>query len=338
MKRAKTPVMMLFFNRPNSLKKVFEAVKEARPEKLFLVQDGARIGKGDEGLIEQCRKVVSDIDWDCEVYRNYSEENMGCGMRMYSGISWCFESVDRLIILEDDCVPNQSFFQFCDEILEKYKNDERINMISGMNHMGVYENTQYSYMFAKTGSCWGWATWRRAWKNVEYAMPFMEDEEALRLISGAVTPKGYGDYLVKLGKERYKEYKSGNKLSAWTYQHGMSIHLNSQLIIVPTKNLITNVGLTENSTHAVSSLKKLPHATQKLFMMKTYSLEFPLKHPKYMIENVEYAKQVGKILGGNKYGRMIEGYIRRIVFAEKGDYAMLSRKLCKKLRIGTKGK
>lgn len=328
------PVYINFFNRPDTLKKVFEAVQKARPCFLYLSCDGAREGNSaDLEKISQCQRIVSNIDWECEVIRDYSDKNLGCGMRMFSGISSAFKYVDRLIILEDDCVPNQSFFTFCEEVLERYKDDQRINMISGMNHLGAYENTKYSYLFAKTGSCWGWATWTRAWDNVEYDMPFMVEPETLKLLSKAVTPKGYGDYLINLGKSRYHDYLAGNKLSAWTFQHGMSIHLNSQLIIVPRENLITNVGLAADSTHAVNSIKKLPKATQGLFNMETYDINLPLKHPRYIIENVDYAEKVGKIMGGHRFFRKIEGYARQIIFAEKGDFSKLWRKLLIKLHI-----
>lgn len=130
------PVMLLFFNRPDTLKQVFDAVKQARPSTLLLVQDGAREGKeGEEELVRQCRNIVEDIDWDCTVYKNYSDVNLSCDHREFTGISWAFEHVDRLIILEDDCVPCQSFFPFCAELLEKYKDDTRVDRICGFNRL-----------------------------------------------------------------------------------------------------------------------------------------------------------------------------------------------------------
>lgn len=316
------PVYLNFFNRPETFKLVFDAVKKARPSKLFLSCDGARTGnKDDEKNMAACQKIAEDIDWECEVYKNYSEDNLGCGMRMYSGISWAFEYVDRLIVLEDDCVPSQDFFPFCEELLEKYKGDQRINMICGMNNIGKWEKNNTSYFFAKTGSCWGWATWKRAWENVEYDMPYIKDKNTRRLLRKSVVPKGYGDYLLQLGDSRYREYTEKGKLTAWTFQHGMSIWLNSQLIIVPARNMITNIGLSVESTHATNNIKKLPKATQKLFNMQTYKTEFPLKHPKYIIDDAEFAEEVGKVMGSgmHKYLHRIEGICRGIVFYEKGD-------------------
>ena len=317
------PVYLNFFNRPDTFQYVFEAVQKAKPSILFLSCDGPRENREDDVKnIKKCQEIAEKIDWECKVYKNYSDKNLGCGMRMYSGISWAFEKVDRLIILEDDCVPSQDCFKFFEALLEKYINDERINMICGMNNIGTWDKNGTSYFFAKTGSCWGWATWKRAWKNVEYDMPYMKDENVRRLFRKSVTPKGYGDKLLKLGDYRYAEFQNVGKLSAWTFQHGMSIWLNSQLVIVPSRNMITNVGLTGDSTHALNDIRKLPKATQRLFNMETFPLHFPITHPKYIIDDADYAREVGILMGGvgiQKYLQRIEGIVRRIVFSEKGE-------------------
>ena len=169
------PVAMLFFNRPDTLEKVFAAVKEARPRQLFLIQDGARAGKNDEKKIIKCREIVSDIDWDCEVIQDFSDVNLGCGKRMYTGVTNAFKHVDRLIIIEDDIVVSPDFFTFCAELLEKYKDDTRIHRISGMCHMGEYTKSPYSYAFSNISSCWGWATWKRSWDDMDYEMSFLDD-------------------------------------------------------------------------------------------------------------------------------------------------------------------
>ena len=167
------PVYMNFFSRPDTFQYVFEAVREAKPSMVFLSCDGARENrKDDEENIKKCKEIAEQIDWECTVYKNYSKQNLGCGMRMYSGISWAFEHVDRLIILEDDCVPHPDFFKMCEELLEMYKDDNRIHMINAMNHLGVYEDTPNSYFFGP-GCCWGWATWKRAWNNMDFALSFM---------------------------------------------------------------------------------------------------------------------------------------------------------------------
>ena len=148
------PVMILFFTRQDTLKKVFDSVKEAKPQKIFLFQDGPRNEKDMEKILE-CRKVVEDIDWDCEVYRNYSDKNLGCDKSQVAAFKWAFGIVDRLIFLEDDCVPAQSFYPFCQCLLEKYQYDQRAHMICGMNHVGDYsDEINEDYLFAKTPTIW----------------------------------------------------------------------------------------------------------------------------------------------------------------------------------------
>lgn len=312
------PVALIFFNRPSPLKEVFEEIRNARPSKLFLIQDGERDGNhADKINMEKCRQVVACIDWDCEVRTNYSSQNLGCGMRIYSGISWCFEYVDRLCIIEDDCKPTYSYFRFCAELLERFKDDQRIDMISGMNNLGTYELSQYSYIFAKTGSIWGWATWRRAWHTIEYNLDFIKDEDAVRLLRGSIMPKRKADILIQEGRKKYETLKKGEKLSAWSYQKGMNMYLQSGLIIVPTKNLISNIGLTDDSVHSVNSIKKIPRALQKLYFMKTYDMEFPLRHPKYVIEDVEFNKTIDELMDPHpfvKFLRRLESYIRRLIY------------------------
>lgn len=329
--KSTVPVMMVFFNRPEPLKQVFEAVRRARPQKLFLVQDGARENRpGDAENILKCREVVSQVDWECEVHTNYSEENLGCGMRIYSGISWCFEQVDRLMILEDDCVPAQDFFPFCEEVLERYQDDQRVNQICGMNHLGEYDKTDNSYFFSHMGSCWGWATWKRVWDQMEYNMEFMQDQEAMRNISRMPYPPGEGKTLVQTAQERYRILKSGGKLTAWTMQFGFARYLQSQLLIIPRKNLIQNVGLTQDSAHAVNSIRKIPKHLQPVFFGKHHSVQFPLKHPKYMIADTDYADAVIKIMKGNLLQKA-EGIARRVVFSDKGEIAAMVKKIPKKL-------
>ena len=323
------PVYLNFFNRPETFKFVFEAVKQARPSKLFLACDGARMGNlNDEKNIAACQKIAEDIDWECEVHTNYSQENLGCGMRMYSGISWAFEYVDRLIILEDDCVPSQDFFPFCAELLEKYKEDSRIYMINAMNHLIRYDETPNSYFFGP-GCCWGWATWKRAWQQMDFQMGFLTDDYSMKCVE-----RKYPFYrdVRKEGAEKNKILMSGKRLTSWTYQSGMAAALNSQMAIVPSVNLITNIGLTADSTHAVNNLNKLAKRTRAFFNAPLIPMEFPLKHPKYVVEDWSYHDLVLKKFKGNIFTKL-EGYARRIIFAEKGEIKAIIKKIPRKLGI-----
>lgn len=322
------PVYMNFFNRPEVLAEVFKAVKKAKPQKLFLACDGAREGNlKDIENTKKCKEIVSDIDWECEVYHNYSDINLGCGMRMYSGISWAFEYVDRLIILEDDCVPSQDFFPFCEELLERYKNDCRIHMISAMNHLGVYDKTPNSYFFGG-GCCWGWATWKRCWEQFDYEMTFLNDEYSMQCVEKKFP---YYSNARKIGNERKELLEQGKRLTAWTYQSGMAAALNDQFSIIPNVNLITNIGLTTESSHATNDIKKLSRKTQQYFNAPVYKMVFPLKHPKYMIEDRIYFEEVRKKYKTTLFS-FIEGITRRLIYAEKDEIKQMINKIPKKFK------
>lgn len=330
------PVAIVFFNRADTLQEVFNAVKKARPSKLFLIQDGARENKtGEQEKVKACRKVVEEIDWECEVIRDYSDVNLGCGKRMASGLTNAFKQVDRLIILEDDCVPNQSMFSFCAEMLERYKDDDRINMISGMNHLGTADFNGDSYCFCKTGAIWGWATWKRVWDLYEFEMPFFKDKYIMNNFKNSRFSKYYINNSLDVGKARQASLDNGERLTAWTYQFGMLRHLYSQMVIVPNKNLVSNIGLTDETTHSVSSLKMVPKGLQTVFFKDTREMDFPLVHPKYIMENPVYDKQLWHIMGDSKqveFARKIESIARQILFGGKGQFKSLLKKLFKIFR------
>lgn len=321
------PVFMLFFNRPDTLEKVFESVKKAKPSKLFLTCDGPREGRKDDiENVEKCKAIVENIDWECEVHKNYSDVNLGCGMRMYSGLKWAFEYVDRIIVVEDDCVLHQDFYKFSEELLEKYKDDERIFMISAMNHVGKYNKNGCDYFFGPV-CCWGWATWRRAFKDYDFEMTFLNDEYSMKCVQ-----KRYFYYndAIKAGRKKMQEYKTKKKLSSWTYQNGMLCALNNQTSIIPSVNLVENIGLSGDAGHSMQDIRTVPKSLRCVYYAKTYPLEFPLKHPKYVVEDHEYPKLANKILGHGFFrskARILESVIRRFIYAKKGERTKLIKKL-----------
>lgn len=326
------PVLINFFNRPAPLKKVFAAVRSAKPKILFLSQDGPRAGNAtDEEKIAACREVVSQIDWDCQVYHNYSDVNLGCGKRMSSAITWAFSYVDRLMILEDDCVPGQDFFPFAQELLERYKDDKRISMISAMNHLGAYPEGDDSYLFCNSGAIWAWATWKRQWDLYDFEMKFMESVDVLEKIRSSNYPSYYKQDLIAQGKDRYTRLRSGQKLTSWTFQWNILRFLNHQLTIVPRVNLMSNVGLSSESTHAVSSLQQIPKGLQSIFYMESGRLACPLQHPQHMCCDDAFDRAVWHKLGMPlpiAIHRKIAGIIRQLVY---GDKKKLFGKLKKKL-------
>lgn len=313
--KTSVPVFLIFFNRPDTFRMVFDEVKKARPAQLFLACDGPRQGRMDDIMnTEKCKIIAADIDWKCEVHLNYSEENLGCGMRMTSGLNWMFEKVDRAIILEDDCVPSQDFFPFCEDLLERYKDDERICHICAMNHLGVYEDCPNDYFFGPA-CCWGWATWKRVWMNMDFEMNFLNDDYSMRCVESTYP---YYSNARKTGVARRQALQSGKKLSAWTYQMGISTALQGQMSILPKVNLVTNVGLSSDSVHAVNNIKKLPKVTQSYFNMPIHPVSFPLKHPAFVVEDRIYHKLVNKKFQ-TTFLTKIESIIRRLWFAEAGE-------------------
>lgn len=324
------PVALIFFARPDVLKETFAAVKRARPSRLFLIQDGPREGNMDDvENVQKCRDVVSDIDWECEVHTDYSESNIGCGKRIYSGLTSAFKIVDRLVIIEDDCVPGESFLRFCEEILEKYKNDERIGFISGMNHLGVYDDCNDDYFYTSSGTIWGWATWKRVWDTVDFNMEYLSDERVLTLLIKLGHKRRVAN-----GKRRLKILKSGKKLTSWTSQFGFSILMQNMLVIVPKYNMMRNIGCAANSAHSANELGKVPRGLRRVYFMKTYEVNFPLKHPAYVLNDIQFKNKVDRIMGNgyplvNLY-RIIETTVYRIV---KGEFRSIVKGFQRRMRI-----
>lgn len=308
------PVALIFFTRPEVFEKVFEAVRRAKPKYLFLIQDGAREGRPDDvEKINKCRAIAENIDWECEVYRDYSEVNLGCGKRMSSGISWVFEHFDKAIILEDDCVPCDTFFPFCEEMLKEYENDDRISYISGLNHFEEWDCGKYSYFFTKTGAIWGWATWKRAWEKYDYYVQAINDEYIERLL-----PKQFENDLI--ASNRMKTYKIVNdtlrnkrKLSFWAAQWGFVKYSQNQLVIVPKYNQIANIGPGEGSAHAEKTNATKFVKYKNFFFIPTKSLEFPLVKHTACICDYQYDALVNKITIGNRFVYRIRKIIKKML-------------------------
>lgn len=291
-------VALIFFNRDKTLSRVFQSVREARPKKLFLIQDGARSSTDYDG-IQACRKIVENIDWDCDVLQNYSEENLGCGKRMSSGISWVFDHVEKAIILEDDCVPSNSFYQFCDELLMKYCDDTRILMISGMNHWVSSDYTEGDYLFAMNGTIWGWATWKRSWHLFDYSASAINNKNVEKMLLSGIEPFRVAKADIKEWKNTYDKVTNKENISYWAHQWRLAKFINHNLCIIPKYNMISNIG-DEAATHpGKANIKCIYHN------METFGLQFPLKHPAYIYQNYDYDKRF--------YNNFYPTCIRRII-------------------------
>ena len=293
-------VLMLFFNNLERFHRVFDMVKKAKPKVLFLYQDGPRNEKDVEGIMA-CRKYIEDnLDWDCKVYKKYQEKNYGCDPSEYLAQTWAFSIVDKCIVLEDDDVPSLSFFSFCWELLLKYENDNRIGIICGMNTFDKYdENYPYDYFFTKSGSIWGWASWRRVINTWDSKYTWLDDEYKLEIIRRYFSSKKlYRNFI----KRAIKRRKSG--VEYYETILGVSQMLNNQLNIVPTKNLISNIG-SFGGVHTKANNFHGLNKTKILFDKKTYDYQFPLRHPDFIYEDVEYKKKVDKLINYNFFEKVL---------------------------------
>lgn len=301
-------VLCIFFARPKCFQQVFDAVKKARPRRLLLWQDGPRDGREDDvENINKCRAIAEDIDWDCEVYKNYHDKNMGCDPSTHLSHKWAFSIVDKCIILEDDIVPSQSFFPFCKELLDKYENDRRVSRICGMNILGSYD-VPSDYFFAKNGNSWGWATWKREADLWETDYDFIDDEYAKNcIINYYGENKAQKEWIATI--EKHKE----EGVPYWEFIVGATTLLNNGLIIYPSKNMVCNVGIDVNSTHAYSDINKLPKYVQRLFYMQTYEYGFPLKAPKYFVCDNRFAELCKKAISDSSKLAGLKKAIKKLI-------------------------
>ncbi len=284
-------VLCIFFARPEILAKSFASVREARPRKLLLWQDGPREGRSDDvENINRCRKIVEDIDWECEVYTNYHDKNMGCDPSTHYAHKWAFTIVDKCIILEDDIVPSQSFYPFCKELLDKYENDPRIDRISGINLLGEYPNDGADYFFGQYGNSIGWATWKRVADTWDTDYAFLNYPRVCQMLLDRDAQRGGESIIERLEREK----QAG--IPYWEMVTGVRTLLHDGLVIYPTKNMIQNVGLGENSTHSPDNIGFISAKKRVLYFAKVYAYDFPLKHPKYMFDDINYRNECAKRL------------------------------------------
>jgi len=306
MRSAKTDVsvLILFFNRPDHLSKVFEAVREAAPARLFLYQDGPR-GERDMAGIEACRKVVSEVDWECEVHQNYQTENRGCDPSEFLSQQWAFSLTDKCIVLEDDDVPAQSFFPFCKEMLDRYADDERIGMIAGFNIDERTTDVDADYFFSTNFSIWGWASWRRVVEKWEGDYAFLKRADAVRMLENLVKERKLRKDFLPMARAHAA---SGKEFYETIFHAHLLLH--SQLAIYPRVNQISNLGVSNDSTHFAGSIDTLPRGLRRIFTMDNPELSFPLKHPQDVIDHVAYRQRVYRTMAWNhpwiKLGRSLE--------------------------------
>jgi hypothetical protein len=274
----RTPIILILFNRPNTTERVMREIVKARPPKLFLIADGPRPDNPEDAAkCAAARSVAERVEWDCEVIKNYSDVNLGCGRRPATGISWVFEQVDEAIILEDDCVPHPSFFRFCEELLERYRDDERVMHIAGCTYRRDPLPIPYSYYFSCFNGAWGWATWRRAWRYFDLGLelwPSLKNSAWLKDLVG-------NEIAIRYWASQFERaYECAGNVSYWDHQWTFACWANSGLSIAPRNNLVSNVGYGPDATNTFSE-------DDPTLNLPLDNMEFPLAHPPMVLQSRE---------------------------------------------------
>ncbi|MDR2971811.1 MAG: hemolysin hemolytic protein [Bacteroidales bacterium] len=272
--KCNVPVLLVAFNRLHTVQKTFEIIRKVQPPKLYIACDGARVDrKGENDKVEQIKNyLVSSVDWNCEVKTQFQDKNLGCGLGPYEAKKWFFTNEEMGILLEDDVVPNLSFFPYCEELLQRYRYDTRISMIGGFNFFdkGISSNTYYFSRYVLTSGAF--ASWRRAWKDYDFGISKWEQLKETDFIHKAYPQKHQAEYYAKT----FDDVFSGNRNDAWDYQWSFLNLINDWKCILPCCNLVKNMGFGEDATHTISTTDNCA----KLFAnLPDAEIYFPIKHP-----------------------------------------------------------
>jgi hypothetical protein len=263
-----TPVLLLVFNRPDTTRRVFEAIRQAKPRRLFIAADGPRPSRPEDApRVAQVREIVSRVDWDCEVKTLFRQENLGCGRAVSGAITWFFDQVERGIILEDDTLPSASFFTFCQTLLAHYQDHEQVMHIGGTSVLGRKRFARHSYYFSRYPVIWGWASWARAWKSYQ-----LQWNDAL--VIDAMLASAWLAFTEKemtYWKRCFAEI-SANPNHTWDYQWHFTVWQRQGICVAPYTNLVTNIGFGVDGTHTLN-------ADWDIADLPRFEVTFPLKHP-----------------------------------------------------------
>lgn len=292
-----TAILFNNFNRPESTAKVLQSIKFQKPKKLFVHCDGPRPDVPDDlPKVQAVRQLIlKEVDWECDLKLLFRDENLGCGRGPASAMSWFFEQVEDGIILEDDCLPHPDFFQYCQELLDKYRYNTDIYIISGSN-LNITTTNKYSYGFTKYAGIWGWATWKRTWQFFDFDFSISENE-----FRQQVAPFLRNKYAEKYWIDILRKVNMDNNRTYWDYQLHLIMLLNRALHIRPTQNLITNIGFDEYATHTMNESSWMSN-------QKTYNI-LPLNHPEQIIVN----KKMDQQSFDNSLNKQIKRFIKNII-------------------------
>lgn len=273
------PVAFIIFNRPDVAFRTFSEIAKIKPSKLLVIGDGPRKNvAGEVERVLEARAIIKLVDWECEVCTNFSEENLGCKNRVSSGLDWVFGLVDEAIILEDDCLPSQSFFLFCQEMLERYRSQFKVGMIAGVNFQKGRKTGGGDYYFSKYMHIWGWATWSDRWRAIyDVDMRDWPSFKKSKDFLEVATTESNKRYWEKIFEKVYQ-----GRIDTWDYQWVFANWMHKRLCIIPNVNLISNIGFGQGATHT--------KVENELSDLPAHEIFFPLKHPD-LIEVNELADQ-----------------------------------------------
>lgn len=304
-----TPVVMIVFNRPDRAEQVFARVREVKPRRLIILADGAREGhEMDEALCEETRAIAGRVDWPCEVTREFSDGNLGCGGRVTTGLDRVFAEVNEAIILEDDCLPHTSFFPYCAELLAKYRDDERVFAITGGKYPCEPRTQPYSYRFTRMFNGWGWAGWRRSWQSIDFSMagyPAFKAQGQMARYSRSPLETQF--FMNGFDKAWTKE------IEPWDWALMFQAYTRHQLFVMPDRNLISNTGWgaaatqSRNPKHILSNLPTFPMA-------------LPLSHPPTVSEDEAMDRKVYSMIGPLVGPRILRSIKKRLRWLRRNYY------------------
>jgi hypothetical protein len=301
-----TAVLFLIFNRPDTTRRVFESIRGARPPRLYVAGDGPRPDRKDEARrCEEARRVVAEVDWPCELQTLFRNTNLGCKEAVSGAIDWFLNQEDEGIILEDDVLPHPTFFPYCEELLARYRHDPRVSMISGCNLVADRIHPEESYLFTKYGHIWGWATWKRAWRDYDVAMkgwPSWRDAGGLRRLS--LHDRPFESYFREVFDTTYR-----GGIDTWDYQWQFACWRASRVSVQPSVNLTQNIGYGPDATHTKSDEPVLMQASSLSGMI------FPLNHPEEVISSPTLDFSISRVVFRISYRRYLLGRLRRLPLA-----------------------
>ncbi len=266
------PILLIIFNRPDKVQLLIQALEKLGPSRIFVSADGPRPNvDSDIELCEKTRNIINNINWPCEIVRRYQDTNTGCKINASESVSWFFEHVDEGIILEDDCIPTESFFPFCRELLDRYRDETKVMHISGNTFLLPQEvsDKSVSYYFSRCPQLWGWATWKRAWKHYDISMLHLDSIKSDTNVNNLFLRKEHLDYWIK-----HCQHIRDNNIDTWDAQWQYTMMYHGGYAISPLYNQINNIGFGINATHTKEEINNVS--------VPTRNFSFPLKHPSHV--------------------------------------------------------